>query len=123
MDLQYAAVISYPIETIYFSVNGTPPSLSNSNPLNSHDPFLDFLDFVLEMDSADLPSVFTESYSNDEDSVPQDYAEKVCNGFAKLGARGVSIINSSGDFGCVVSLSYFCVLLIHCCSVSVVDSA
>ena len=46
MDLQYAAVISYPIETIYFSVNGTPPFLSNSNPLNSHDPFLDFLDFV-----------------------------------------------------------------------------
>ena len=31
--------------------------------------------------------------------VPKDYATRVCNGFAQLGARGVSVIFSSGDSG------------------------
>ena len=32
-------------------------------------------------------------------TVPNDYATSVCNGFASLGARGVSIMFSSGDSG------------------------
>ena len=31
--------------------------------------------------------------------VPQDYAVAVCNGFAKLGVRGLSVLFSSKDFG------------------------
>ncbi len=31
--------------------------------------------------------------------VPKDYAKRVCNGLAQLGARGVSVIFSSGDYG------------------------
>lgn len=32
-------------------------------------------------------------------SVPSKYAKRVCNGLAQLGARGVSLTFSSGDFG------------------------
>jgi tripeptidyl-peptidase-1 len=31
--------------------------------------------------------------------VPQDYATSVCNAFAQLGARGVSLFFGSGDDG------------------------
>lgn len=33
------------------------------------------------------------------ETVPKDYAMSVCNLFAQLGARGASIMFSSGDFG------------------------
>lgn len=36
---------------------------------------------------------------DDEQSIPPAYARKVCNGFGQLGARGISVIFSSGDFG------------------------
>jgi len=31
--------------------------------------------------------------------VPKDFAKRICAGFAQLGARGVSLMFSSGDFG------------------------
>lgn len=34
--------------------------------------------------------------------VPQDYAIKVCNIFAQLGALGTTVFFSSGDFGSVI---------------------
>ncbi|KAF7981545.1 hypothetical protein HWV62_33141 [Athelia sp. TMB] len=37
--------------------------------------------------------------ANDEQSVPRDYAQRVCNSFAQLGARGVSLLFGSGDGG------------------------
>lgn len=37
--------------------------------------------------------------SDDEQSVPFSYATRVCASFAQLGARGVSVLFSSGDFG------------------------
>lgn len=46
-----------------------------------------------------LPQVISTSYGDDEQSVPYSYAKSVCNGFAQLGAQGVSIIFSSGDSG------------------------
>ena len=42
---------------------------------------------------------FTTSYGDDEQTVPEDYAVQVCNLFAQLGARGSSIMFSSGDDG------------------------
>ena len=46
-----------------------------------------------------LPVQFTTSYGDDEQTVPRDYAIQVCNLFAQLGARGSSIMFSSGDSG------------------------
>ena len=46
-----------------------------------------------------IPQVISSSYSDDEDTVPESYARRVCSGFAQLGARGVSVLVSSGDNG------------------------
>lgn len=39
------------------------------------------------------------SYGDDEQAVPLSFATAVCNGFAQLGARGVSLLFASGDNG------------------------
>lgn len=48
---------------------------------------------------SELESVLMTSYGEIEQSVPPSYARSVCNFFAQLGARGVSVIYSSGDSG------------------------
>jgi tripeptidyl-peptidase-1 len=46
-----------------------------------------------------LPQVISTSYADDEQSVPFSFAQSVCNGFAQLGARGISLFFGSGDAG------------------------
>jgi hypothetical protein len=58
---------------------------------------MEWLQYILAQDS--IPQTFTTSYGDDEQSVPREYAESVCTMFAQLGARGSSIMFSSGDFG------------------------
>jgi tripeptidyl-peptidase-1 len=47
----------------------------------------------------DLPTVVSTSFADDEETVPKDYAVRVCNDFMTLGARGVSLLFASGDGG------------------------
>ena len=61
------------------------------------EPYLTFLNYILARDN--VPNVISTSYGEDEQDVPASYARRVCNGFAQLGARGVSVLFSSGDFG------------------------
>jgi len=46
-----------------------------------------------------VPYVISTSYDDDEQTVPFSWATRVCNDFAKLGARGVTLLFSAGDFG------------------------
>lgn len=59
--------------------------------------YLDWVQYVLNQTNP--PQTFTTSYADDEQSVPRDYAQRVCNSFAQLGARGVSLLFGSGDGG------------------------
>lgn len=47
----------------------------------------------------DPPQTISTSYGDDEQTVPESFAKRVCAGFAQLGARGVSLLFSSGDGG------------------------
>jgi tripeptidyl-peptidase-1 len=51
------------------------------------------------MKQKDLPYVITTSYGDDEQTVPRDYAKRVCAELAQLGARGITLLFSSGDNG------------------------
>ena len=62
-----------------------------------NEPYLDWLSFILKQDT--IPQTISTSYGDDEQTVPPDYAASVCNLFAQLGSRGVSVLFSSGDFG------------------------
>ncbi|KAJ6531558.1 peptidase S8/S53 domain-containing protein [Mycena sp. CBHHK59/15] len=45
------------------------------------------------------PAVLTTSYGDFETSFGLNFATKVCNGYMALGARGISVLFSSGDGG------------------------
>ncbi|KAH9014324.1 subtilisin-like protein [Lactarius hengduanensis] len=47
----------------------------------------------------DIPPTISISYSNPETIFPLEYASSLCNLFAQLGVRGVSVLVSSGDDG------------------------
>ena len=48
---------------------------------------------------SNIPPVISSSYGDDEQTVPESYAKRVCASFALLGARGVTFLSSSGDDG------------------------
>ncbi|CAE6421473.1 unnamed protein product [Rhizoctonia solani] len=98
LDVQYAGALSNPIPMIFYSTGGSPPYKPDSNtPTNTNEPYLDWVNYILNKTS--LPLTISTSYGDDEQTVPLDYATRVCNDFAQLGARGVSVIFSSGDGG------------------------
>lgn len=98
LDVQNLASMAYPIPLTAYHTGGMPPfQASDSTPSNTNEPYLEWLDDVLGHEQ--VPTVISSSYGDDEDTVPAAYAERVCRGFAQLGARGVSVIVSSGDRG------------------------
>ncbi|KAJ5683613.1 Peptidase S8/S53 subtilisin/kexin/sedolisin [Penicillium macrosclerotiorum] len=103
LDLQYIVGVSAPVPVTEFSTGGRAPlvpDLDQPDPNNNNnEPYLDFLQNIVKMDDEDLPQVISTSYGEDEQSVPAQYARSVCNLFAQLGSRGVSVIFSSGDSG------------------------
>ncbi|KAF8599999.1 subtilisin-like protein [Ceratobasidium sp. AG-I] len=98
LDIQYTNGISYPTPNIFYSTGGSPPFLPDSNtPTNTNEPYLDWVNYILNKTT--IPQTITTSYGDDEQTVPLDYATRVCTSFAQLGARGVSLLFSSGDSG------------------------
>lgn len=98
LDAQLVLGVSSPTPLFAYNTGGSPPFIpSLSTPTDTNEPYLAFLNYILAQD--DIPNVFSSSYGDDEQTVPQSYAERVCSGFAQLGARGVTYLVSSGDAG------------------------
>lgn len=98
LDVQFAFGLSHPIPATFFTTGGSPPFLpDNLEPTNTNEPYLDWLDFILN--DPNPPQTISTSYADDEQTVPKSFAERACAGFATLGARGVSLTFSSGDGG------------------------
>lgn len=100
LDVQYGGAMSFPIPNTYYSTGGSPPFDPSSNtPQNTNEPYAEFLSYVLNKTNAELPTVLSTSYGDEEQTVPYSYATRICDLFAQLGARGVSVLFSSGDGG------------------------
>ncbi|EKM79916.1 hypothetical protein AGABI1DRAFT_72616 [Agaricus bisporus var. burnettii JB137-S8] len=98
LDAQFAFGLSFPTPAIAYSTAGRPPFNPDIlTPLNTNEPYADWLDYVLSHENP--PLTISTSYGESEQTVPEDYARRVCAGIAQLGARGVSVLFSSGDFG------------------------
>lgn len=95
LDVQYARALTKSIPNIYYSVGGRPPLAGGG--FNTNEPYLEFLNALLALPDSSLPNTISISYGDDEDTVPVDYATIVCNLFAQLGARGVSVLVAPGD--------------------------
>ncbi|KAL2372539.1 hypothetical protein RJZ57_003013 [Blastomyces gilchristii] len=103
LDIQYVLGLAPASNVTYYTTGGRGkfiPDLDAPDPAqNSNEPYLEQLHFLLDLADEDLPDVLTTSYGENEQSVPAGYAESACSLFAELGARGVSVIFSSGDSG------------------------
>ncbi|KAF9009290.1 subtilisin-like protein [Hymenopellis radicata] len=99
LDVQYTVGISAPTKNVYYSTGGPAPEFKPDtlSPTNTNEPYLDWLEFILAQDT--IPQTITTSYGDHEQTVPYDYAVRVCTEFAKLGARGSTVLFVSGDFG------------------------
>ncbi|KAG8766361.1 hypothetical protein FRC12_006930 [Ceratobasidium sp. 428] len=95
LDAQYTGAMSYPNPITFYSTGGRAPYLPDSNTgAPTNEPYLEWVDYMLAKET--LPLTITTSYGDDEQTVPPDYARRVCESFAQLGARGVSLLFSSG---------------------------
>lgn len=97
LDVQYAGSIASNVPMTYYSTAGRGMFLGSGS--NTNEPYLEFLNYLLALPAASLPNTLSISYGDDEATVPLSYATNVCNLFSQLGARGVSILISSGDSG------------------------
>jgi tripeptidyl-peptidase-1 len=99
LDVQTMLGIAWPVPLTAYSTGGRNPEFipDAATPTNSDEPYLVWVEYMLSLSS--LPSVVSTSYGDDEQTVSLSYATTVCNSFAQLGARGVSLLFSSGDSG------------------------
>jgi tripeptidyl-peptidase-1 len=101
LDVQTMVGIAYPVPLTSYSTGGQQPGFKPDNftKTNSNEPYLAWVTKMVAMSDDELPYVVSTSYADDEQTVSKEYAEKVCQAFATLGARGVSLLFGSGDEG------------------------
>ncbi|KAJ7435976.1 family S53 protease-like protein [Mycena galericulata] len=91
LDIQYAAGIATGVPLQFLSVGN---SFSNGDFMTGLIDTTTFLQGVSKP-----PSVMTTSYGLNEHLYGSSMATKICNGYMALGARGISVVFSSGDGG------------------------
>ncbi|GFF55510.1 tripeptidyl-peptidase sed3 [Aspergillus udagawae] len=103
LDVQYAYSLAYKTLGTYYTTGGRGPVVpevgQTDTNVSTNEPYLDQLHYLLDLPDEELPAVLSTSYGEDEQSVPESYTNATCNLFAQLGARGVSVVFSSGDSG------------------------
>ncbi|KAG0702391.1 peptidase S8/S53 domain-containing protein [Suillus ampliporus] len=98
LDTQFGFGLTWPTPGTFYSTGGKPPFDPDFiTPTDTNEPYSHWLDYVLSHDP--IPQTISTSYGDDEQTVPYTYATRVCRGMAVLGARGVSLVFSSGDNG------------------------
>ncbi|EIW61376.1 tripeptidyl peptidase A [Trametes versicolor FP-101664 SS1] len=98
LDTQFAYGLTFPTPGTFWSTGGRPPFKPDTiTTTDTNEPYTEWLDFVLAQPK--LPQSISTSYADDEQTVPVSFAKRVCAGFAQLGARGTSLMFSSGDGG------------------------
>jgi tripeptidyl-peptidase-1 len=103
LDVQNIVGLVHPLPVTEYITAGSPPYIPDpvepAGTPNENEPYLPYYEFLLAQSDAELPQVITNSYGDEEQTVPQAYAVRVCNLIGMLGLRGVSVIHSSGDEG------------------------
>ncbi|KAF6838081.1 tripeptidyl peptidase a [Colletotrichum plurivorum] len=103
LDAQVMSATVKNLPITQFITGGKPPLVPNlrtpTQADNQNEPFLDFYQFMMTQENNAIPQVISVSYGDDEQTVPIEYATRVCNLIGMMGLRGVSILESSGDTG------------------------
>ncbi|KAF8267692.1 subtilisin-like protein [Lactarius quietus] len=96
-NMQYAQAIAYPIPHTFYSTGGKISWLRKSTKPAQDDVFLTWLKYLIDLKT--IPQTISASYSYYEKFLPVEYTKALCDLFAQLGARGVSVLFPSGNDG------------------------
>ncbi len=96
MNIQYAEGMAYPTPLIYYNISGGLLWRKSGRPARG-DADLEWLNYLLDLQK--IPQTISISYGNEEGGLPLRYAKALCDLFAVLGTRGVSVLLASGDHG------------------------
>ncbi|KAF2671819.1 subtilisin-like protein [Microthyrium microscopicum] len=103
LDVQIITGLAGPLPITEYITAGSPPYFPDpvepAGTPNENEPYVPFYEFYLYQDDNDLPQVLSNSYGDEEQTVPESYAVRTCNLIGLLGLRGVSVLHSSGDEG------------------------
>ncbi|KAL7929774.1 peptidase S8/S53 domain-containing protein [Trichoderma chlorosporum] len=103
LDVQNILTIAHPLPITQFITGGVAPYFPDpvepAGTPDENEPYLQYYEYLLSKSNAELPQVITNSYGDEEQTVPQAYAIRVCNQIGLMGLRGISILESSGDEG------------------------
>ncbi|KAJ5248197.1 hypothetical protein N7524_012157 [Penicillium chrysogenum] len=103
LDVQYSIPLADEVLATFYSTGGrgpVVPEITHPDPTeSSNEPYLEQLHYLLDLPDEELPAVLSNSYGENEQSLPPSYFNATCSLFAQLGARGVSILFGSGDSG------------------------
>ncbi|KAF8268102.1 subtilisin-like protein [Lactarius quietus] len=96
-NIQYAEAMVYPTPVTYYSVGGVVEITPGTDEPGRGDAILEGLNHLLEQ--PDVPKTISISYGDYEKDLPLEYAIAICRMYARLGARGVSVLFPSGNEG------------------------
>jgi len=99
LDAETMLGIAWPLPLTTYSTGGLDPSFKPDDwtPTNEDEPYLAWLSYVLGQPF--LPQIISNSYADDEQTISTSYATTACQQFAQLGARGITVLFGSGDWG------------------------
>lgn len=103
LDVQNIVSFAQPLPITEYIAGGAAPYFPDpvepAGTPDENEPYLEYYEYLLSKSNKDLPQVITNSYGDEEQTVPQAYAVRVCNLIGLMGLRGISILESSGDEG------------------------
>ena len=78
----------------------TIPNLDQPTPEKfSNEPYVPYFQYLLSQENDKIPQAISNSYGDDEQTVPVKYAQRTCTMIGMLVSRGFTVLESSGDTG------------------------
>lgn len=93
LDTEYISSMGANISTEFWGFQG------KEYPTQGIGLWLKWVTLMANTSDAEVPRVFSTSYGEDENFVAADYADRINVEFMKAGARGITLLFSSGDTG------------------------
>lgn len=103
LDMACAMPYVQPLDVTYYSAGGRGPYINDNGvtvadiSTSPNEPWVPFLEYLISQET--VPQVLSISYTDDEQTIPLSYANRVCDLFMQLTSRGVSVLVASGDGG------------------------
>ncbi|KZV69417.1 subtilisin-like protein [Peniophora sp. CONT] len=95
LDIQYTVGLATGVPVVFVSVGDD--NQASHLLVAVGDAYLDIVNYLAGEDSP--PTVWTTSYGLVESMLSPAFADRICNAYAALGARGTSVLFASGDGG------------------------